>query len=169
MTARLTATLPARHSVAPRLQSVELPEVPWERSVGAGWEVVLIPQRVARIAVQALDAVWRDLVGAVFAIEGSWGFFVPEESDEPEWPHPARYLRSGTTVTLPPAHWMCAAGSGPGWVRRPEDGRLLTPPLVLHPMVATHNRIWMEPPHQDEPFLHPAAPASAPSDSSSAP
>lgn len=135
MTTCLATTRTQR--ATPRLPSVEVPDVPWQRPVGPGWEVVLVPEHTARPAAQALAGLSPDLVGAVFSIQGRWGFFVPEESDVPRWPAGIRYLKAGVTVTLPPACWKRPwTGTGPGWVHRPAGGRLLTPPLLLHPMVS---------------------------------
>ncbi|MEU5839763.1 hypothetical protein ABZ820_39780 [Streptomyces diacarni] len=129
------STPTVRHP-APHLPPVDLPEGPWARAVGSGWDVVLVPEGVARQAVQALYELPADPVGTVFALDGQWGFFLPEESDEPRWPPYVRYLKAGASVTLPPACWTRDLdGTGSGWVRRPWDGRLLTPPLMLHPMV----------------------------------
>lgn len=126
---------PQTRWATPRLPSVEVPDVPWQRPVGPAWEVVLVPERIARPAVQALDELSPALLGAVFSIQGRWGFFVPEESAGPPWPAGTRYLQTGAALTLPPACWKNATSSDAGWVRRPPDGRLLTPPLILHPMV----------------------------------
>jgi hypothetical protein len=107
-------------------------DAPWTRPVGPGWDVVLIPEAIARRAVRALDRVRLDAVGTVFAHHGTWGFFVPEQSDDPEWPDGITYRSAGSTVVLPPL----SPGPGSGWVRARHDGRLLTRPLLLHPVVS---------------------------------
>ncbi|MEU0843928.1 hypothetical protein ABZ370_31250 [Streptomyces sp. NPDC005962] len=116
---------------------MNLHDAPWQREVGPGWDVVLVPEQVAHRAVVALGALSTNPVGAVFAIHGVWGFFLPPESDIPPWPARVQYLRSGSQVTLPPSCWTRdQSGSGSGWVRSRSDGHLLTPPLMLHPIVA---------------------------------
>jgi hypothetical protein len=101
--------------------------------VGPGWEVVRVPETLARQAVARLDRLSSDLVGAVCAIGGWWSFFVPEGSNDPQWPEPAAYLASGAAVTLPPASWeRNAAARGARWVRRCHQGRVFTAPLFLY-------------------------------------
>jgi hypothetical protein len=108
--------------------------------VGPGFEVVLMPEAQARRALGDLDRLIElDPVEFVFvfAVDDRWGFFVPEESAQPSWPADVEYLKAGSVVTVPPAHWRhgtCQAGTG--WVRRRCDGRLFPPPLILHPILA---------------------------------
>ncbi|MFD7016675.1 hypothetical protein [Streptomyces sp. NPDC059928] len=104
--------------------------------LGRGFDVVLVPEQHAREAVSHLDRLELCPVGAVFAIDGQWGFFLPEGSNEPLWPSSVRYFGAGTSVAVPPASWSRAESApGPGWVRRHRNGRIFTPPLLLHPVV----------------------------------
>ncbi|MEU9301941.1 HAD family hydrolase [Streptomyces sp. NPDC048269] len=93
-----------------------------------GFDVVLVDRSHAREAVARLDAVGVHAVGTVFAHHGYWGFFLPEESGDPTWPAPARYVGAGSTLTLPPAPQPNAAA---GWIRW-SRGPIYTAPLLLH-------------------------------------
>jgi hypothetical protein len=107
--------------------------------VGPGFEVVLIPEQVARHTVSRLDRLQLE-VGAVVAVSGCWGFFVLPESDgvSLSWPTAIEYLEVGSRVTLPPAHWpITVPGSGrTGWIRQQHDGRMFTSSLMLHTVAA---------------------------------
>ncbi|MFD4480382.1 hypothetical protein ACFWPU_30305 [Streptomyces sp. NPDC058471] len=118
------------------LSSTLLCDRPHRLLLGGGFDVVLVPEQHAREAVGHLDRLELRPVGAVFAIDGQWGFFLPEGSNEPPWPSPVQYLGAGTAVTVPPASWSHAdASPRSGWVRRHRNGRIFTPPLLLHPIV----------------------------------
>ena len=105
--------------------------MPQDVRVGPEFEVVLLPEEYARLAVDHLDRRRRDLVGAVFSHANRWGFFLPLGSGAPLWVAPAEYRHAGSHVVLPPAHWHCPRGHGAGWVRQPTDGRVFTAPLFL--------------------------------------
>lgn len=110
-----------------------LMSVPTEAPVGPGFEVILVPGSQAQQAVLHLVRLGC-AVGAVFALQGRCGFFVPPYSGEGLcWPPGAAYLATGSQVELPPAHWSTRSWSGgTGWVRRHGDGQLFTAPLMLH-------------------------------------
>ncbi|MFI1765247.1 HAD family hydrolase [Streptomyces sp. NPDC020800] len=101
-----------------------------------GLDVVLVPQDLARAAVARLNALRPTAVGAVFAHDGHWGFCLPEESGDPAWPTPARYVGAGATLTLPPAP---KPGEGAGWIRWRHDP-IYTAPLLLHAVLADLTR-----------------------------
>ncbi|MFE0055416.1 hypothetical protein [Streptomyces sp. NPDC059003] len=118
------------------LSSTLLCDRPHRLLLSQGFDVVLVPEQHAQEAVGHLDRLELRPVGAVFAIDGQWGFFLPEGSNEPAWPSSVQYFGAGTSVTVPPASWSRTDPSaGSGWVRRRRNGRIFTPPLLLHSIV----------------------------------
>lgn len=109
---------------------------PRTREVGPGWEVLLMPEPFARIVTDAITrSAAAHALGWIFAHDGHWGVFLPEQSDDPAWPPGTTYLKAGTRVTLPPFTWGLTDGDGTcGWVS--QDGAPLSRPLLLHPIVA---------------------------------
>ncbi|MFI5822850.1 hypothetical protein ACIA8I_27710 [Streptomyces rishiriensis] len=109
-------------------------DAPGLRQVGPGWEVLLMPEPLARLVTRALAGrpVKVAALGWVFAHAGQWGIFLPEMSDDPAWPPGTTYLAAGGSVTLPPFSRRSAEDAW-GWVRL--DGSPLSRPLLLHPVV----------------------------------
>ncbi|MEC3997205.1 hypothetical protein VSR01_28365 [Actinacidiphila sp. DG2A-62] len=111
------------------LPALLLHDRPVPVAVGHGFEVVLVPGPLAAPAVERLDRIAPDMVGAVFTVDGwSWGFLLPPGSQTGlDWTGVGTGVdyRAHGCVVLPPAR-------GSGWIRRHPGGRLLTPPLPLH-------------------------------------
>lgn len=126
-----TLTPPARLDLSPNPS-----EGPRTREVGPGWEVLLMPEPLARLVTGTItQSAAAAAVGWVFAHAGQWGVFLPERSDDPAWPLGTTYLKAGTHVTLPPFTWGFTECDGTsGWVS--QDGGPLSRPLLLHPIVA---------------------------------
>ncbi|MYU06030.1 hypothetical protein GTY81_19510 [Streptomyces sp. SID8366] len=126
------ATLPRHNRLGP---SPGLADGVWTGKVGPGWEVLLMPEPLARLVTDALSgSAAQSALGWTFACAGHAGAFLPEQSDDPAWPPATTYLKTGALVTLPPFTWRVARlDSTPGWVRRTGDP--LSQPLLLHPIV----------------------------------
>jgi hypothetical protein len=121
--------------VADRVQDAE---------VGPDWEVLLLPRQLARqvISLTNRSRSADTAIGWAFADGPRWGIFLPPGSQTPRWPACTTYLATGATVTLPGRN---PHGPGPHWVRRTES-RLLSHPLLLHPLVTWHAAL-VSPPH----------------------
>lgn len=123
-----------------------------------GVDVVLVDQTRARQAVARLDALdGLHAVGSVFTHHDAWGFFLPEGSGEPAWPAPARYVRAGSTLTLPPAP---RPGRATGWIRW-SQGPIYTAPLLLHAaLTGAAARHHLDERHPAPSYLEPAMPSA---------
>ena len=107
------------------------------REVGPGWEILLMPEPLARLVTDTITgSAAEPAVGWIFAHASQWGVFLPEGSADPAWPAGTTYLKTGAHVTLPPFTWGFAERDGTsGWVS--QDGGPFSRPLLLHPVV-TH-------------------------------
>ncbi|MFI0813939.1 hypothetical protein [Streptomyces echinatus] len=106
------------------------------RAVGPGWEVLLMPPHVARLAMRAFarSTASASAIGWMFQHAGQRGIFLPAESHDPAWPQGTTYLMAGENVTLPPPSWrVTEREDASGWVRL--EGPLLSQPLLVHPIV----------------------------------
>ncbi|GAA3711222.1 hypothetical protein ACRWOO_02640 [Streptomyces sp. NEAU-PBA10] len=99
--------------------------------VGPGLDAIVVPEPLAHDALDIIGGHPADPVGAVAALADGWVFFVPEESDDPNWPEPVRYLRGGSTIRLPPPPGAPEAHDHARWIRWPHCGRVFTAPLLL--------------------------------------
>lgn len=110
---------------------------PEPQPVGPGWEVLLMPARLAHLARRtfARSTASASALGWMFAHADHCGIFLPEESGDPAWPPATTYLQTGETVTLPPPDWRVTdwEDTSSGWAGL--DGPLLSRPLLVHPIL----------------------------------
>jgi hypothetical protein len=126
------------HPATPLNLPLDRTDAPHSGQVGPGWEILLMPEPLARLTLRSLTGrpgtAATASLGWVFAHAGQWGIFLPEESDDPAWPPDATYLKAGANVTLPPWHWRIPPHHcGSGWVR--QYGYPLSRPMMVHPVV----------------------------------
>ncbi|MEW1760489.1 hypothetical protein AB0393_28755 [Streptomyces cyaneofuscatus] len=128
----MPATLLTRTAPVP---PPELAATAQPQTVGPGWEVLLMPEPLGRLVVDALAGrpARTAPLGWVFTHAGRWGIFLPLQSDQPAWPSCTTYLTAGASITLPPDEARSKTWPACGWVSR--DGEQLSRPLLLHPVL----------------------------------
>ncbi|MEW1700823.1 hypothetical protein [Streptomyces sp. NPDC091278] len=102
-------------------------------------DVLLVPPRLAEIALTQLGGHHSDPIGAVVSLHrDSWwyGFFLapapaPAQEPWPLWPDVCRYLPACVEVDLP-AHGDRGGNGTFGWVRHGTRDRLYSKPLPLY-------------------------------------
>ncbi|MFJ6017469.1 hypothetical protein [Streptomyces sp. NPDC092952] len=102
------------------------------RTVGPGWEVLLMPEPLAQRVTAAAARSTTTPVGWVFAHDDHWGILLPEGSGDPAWPSGTTYLPVGASVVLPPFTWRRPRHRS-GWVS--QDGPMISRPLPVHHLV----------------------------------
>ncbi|MFJ6752533.1 hypothetical protein ACIQNI_30755 [Streptomyces sp. NPDC091266] len=138
MNSRASAALPREVDLADRLLLHSGGAFP----TGHGLDAVVVPEPLARDALDTLGRHPLDPIGAVVTLTRGWAFFVPSLSDDPGWPEPVRYLSDGSTIRLPPSPGTLAAHDDARWIRWRPCGRVFTAPLLLQlALHALGNRI----------------------------
>jgi hypothetical protein len=109
-----------------------LREKPVDLATGAEFYAVVVPERFGAAALYRLRRFNR-LDGAILTHGDRWWFAVPPGSDKQPWPPMARYLSTGSVVTLPSTPPTRTGRGELRWVQQghPPSGEAFTGPLVL--------------------------------------
>ncbi|TQE36841.1 hypothetical protein Sipo8835_09235 [Streptomyces ipomoeae] len=136
------AVHPAIAPAAPPAQTSSVFQDAWlprpaPRAIPAGdtFDAVRVTQQHGELVLQHLQRFPALPIGAVLADQDQWWFFVPAHFDNTPWPRPARYLTTGSFITVPPPEHTRAIGCSLGWIQHGAPGREFTSPLFLRPVL----------------------------------